>query len=561
MALHPKVIDLTLDRVWRLLRALGNPQDRLPSVIHLAGTNGKGSTQAMIRSGLEGAGRTVHAYTSPHLAKFHERIRIAGELISEAALTELLDRCYSANGGETITYFEITTCAALQGFAEHAADYTLLETGMGGRLDVTNVVDKPAACVLTPIDLDHQQFLGDTLAKIAFEKAGILKRGVTAIVGPQPEEALEVIERQAAKIGADLRIHGQHWHVTTEAGRLVYQDETGLLDLPLPCLPGPHQIQNAGAAIATLRHLGQGEDACTAAMLQAYWPARMQRLRQGRLIDSLPGHEIWLDGGHNPAAGRAIAATLATLPKRDTHIICGMLNTKDVTGFLAPIAAHCASLTTVTIPNEINAVSSADLAEVGRSCAIPSREASDVHAALQDLSQSHPQARILICGSLACATGIERLWHGRGRGDKPNLRFIDRINERNKAFGLAGICAPEQWDIIEHQNLGLSYQSEIIRRPQGGTTELCKRHSGNSIAKFWNHHPAGFHLKGKGLPRPPGQIHPDLIHTSPRSRVVGRKITALPRHPVLAIIRRRGQLMHHHFLLQQRDEGQKKLPV
>ncbi|MBT6863763.1 MAG: bifunctional folylpolyglutamate synthase/dihydrofolate synthase, partial [Planktomarina temperata] len=357
MALHPKVIDLTLDRVWRLLRALGNPQDRLPSVIHLAGTNGKGSTQAMIRAGLEGAGQTVHAYTSPHLAKFHERIRIAGELISEAALTELLDRCYSANGGETITYFEITTCAALQGFAEHAADYTLLETGMGGRLDVTNVVNKPAACVLTPIDLDHQQFLGDTLAKIAFEKAGILKRGVTAIVGPQPEEALEVIERQAAKIGADLRIYGQHWHVTTEAGRLVYQDETGLLDLPLPCLPGPHQIQNAGAAIATLRYLGQGEEACTAAMLQAYWPARMQRLRQGRLVDSLPGHEIWLDGGHNPAAGRAIAATLATLPKRDTHIICGMLNTKDVTGFLAPIAAHCASLTTVTIPNEINAIS------------------------------------------------------------------------------------------------------------------------------------------------------------------------------------------------------------
>ena len=408
MALHPKIIDLTLDRVWRLLRALDNPQDRLPPVIHLAGTNGKGSTQAMIRAGLEGVGQTVHAYTSPHLAKFHERIRIAGELISEAALTELLDRCYSANSGETITYFEITTCAALQSFAENAADYTLLETGMGGRFDVTNVVDKPAACVLTPIDLDHQQFLGDTLAKIAFEKAGILKRGVTAIVGPQPEEALEVIERQAAKIGADLRICGQHWHVTNEAGRLIYQDETGLLDLPMPCLLGPHQIQNAGAAITTLRYLGQGEEACIAAMLQAYWPARMQRLRHGPLVASLPDHELWLDGGHNPAAGRAIAATLATLPKRDTHIVCGMLNTKDVKGFLAPIAAHCASLTTVTIQNEINAVPSADLAEVGRSCAIPSSQASDVHAALQDLSQRHPQTRILICGSLYLAGHVLR---------------------------------------------------------------------------------------------------------------------------------------------------------
>ena len=408
MALHPKVIDLTLDRVWRLLRALGNPQDRLPPVIHLAGTNGKGSTQAMIRAGLEGAGRRVHAYTSPHLARFHERICIAGDLISEAALTELLDRCYSANGGETITYFEITTCAALQGFAEHAADYTLLETGMGGRLDVTNVVEAPAACVLTPIDLDHQQFLGDTLAKIAFEKAGVLKRGVTAIVGPQPEEALEVIEGQAAKIGANLQIYGQHWHVSTEMGHLIYQDETGLLDLPLPCLPGPHQIQNAGAAIATLRYLGQSEEACIAAMSQAYWPARMQRLREGQLVDSLPGHEIWLDGGHNPAAGRAIAATLATLPKRETHIICGMLNTKDVKGFLAPIAAHCASLTTVTIPNEINAVTAVDLAEVGRSCAIASREARDVQAALKDLSQRHPRSRILICGSLYLAGHIMR---------------------------------------------------------------------------------------------------------------------------------------------------------
>ena len=217
-----------------------------------------------------------------------------------------------------------------------------------------------------------------------------------------------MIEGQAAKIGANLQIYGQHWHVSTEMGRLIYQDETGLLDLPLPCLPGPHQIQNAGAAIATLRYLGQSEEACIAAMSQAYWPARMQRLREGPLVDSLPGHEIWLDGGHNPAAGRAIAATLATLPKRETHIICGMLNTKDVKGFLAPISAHCASLTTVTIPNEINAVTAADLAEVGRSCAIASREARDVQTALQDLSRRHPRARILICGSLYLAGHVMR---------------------------------------------------------------------------------------------------------------------------------------------------------
>ena len=408
MSLHPKVIDLTLDRVWRLLAALGNPQDRLPPVIHLAGTNGKGSTQAMLRAGMEGVGHVVHAYTSPHLAKFHERIRIAGTLISEQALIEKLDSCYAANNGETITYFEITTCAALQAFTETHADYTLLETGMGGRLDVTNVVTRPAACIITPVDLDHQQFLGDTLAKIAFEKAGILKSGITAIIGPQPEDALEVIERQAAKVGAPLLVHGQHWHVSVEAERLIYQDETGLLDLPLPNLTGPHQIQNAGATIATLRYLGMDEIACTAAISQANWPARMQRLRTGPLLKNLSSNEVWLDGGHNPAAGRAIAATLSSLAKRETHIICGMINTKDVKGFLAPISPHCKSLTTITIPNEPNAVSAPDLANFGRSCGLTSFEGIDVEKVLQDLSKRHPEARILICGSLYLAGHVLR---------------------------------------------------------------------------------------------------------------------------------------------------------
>ncbi|MFN7052143.1 MAG: bifunctional folylpolyglutamate synthase/dihydrofolate synthase, partial [Gemmobacter sp.] len=314
MAFHPKIIDLTLDRVQRMLAALGHPEGRLPPVIHIAGTNGKGSTQAMIRAGLEQQGKRVHAYTSPHLAWFHERIRLAGALISEEALAQLLDECVTANGGEEITFFEITTCAALLAFARIPADYTLLEVGLGGRLDATNVVDRPALTIITPVSIDHQQYLGETLAEIAGEKAGILKRGVPCIVGPQDEAGLAVIEARAARLGAPLLAYGQHWHVGTERGRLIYQDETGLLDLPLPNLPGPHQIQNAGAALAALRHLGADEAACEAAVTRAFWPARMQRLTYGPLVDAVPGVELWLDGGHNPAGGAAIAATLAQMP-------------------------------------------------------------------------------------------------------------------------------------------------------------------------------------------------------------------------------------------------------
>jgi dihydrofolate synthase/folylpolyglutamate synthase len=253
MALHPKIIDLTLDRVWALLDKLGNPQEHMPPVIHIAGTNGKGSTQAMIRAGLEAAGQSVHAYTSPHLARFHERIRLGGTLISEAYLTEILDECYAANGGAAITYFEITTCAAILAFARTPADYTLIEVGLGGRLDSTNVMDAPAMTVITPVSIDHQQFLGETLPEIAGEKAGIIKRGVPCVVGPQQDASLDVIEARAARLGAPVLAYGQQWHVSTERGRLVYQDETGLLDLPMPALLGAHQVQNAGAAIAALR--------------------------------------------------------------------------------------------------------------------------------------------------------------------------------------------------------------------------------------------------------------------------------------------------------------------
>ncbi len=408
MALHPKIIDLTLDRVWRILAALDHPERRLPPVIHLAGTNGKGSTQAMIRAGLEGVGNSVHAYTSPHLARFHERIRVAGAFISEAALSDVLDRCVTANGSEAITYFEITTAAALLAFTETAADYVLLETGLGGRLDATNVVEKPALTVITPISIDHTQFLGETLAEIASEKAGIIKRGVPCVVGPQPDAAMAVIEAQAEKLGAPLLAQGQHWHVWEERGRLVYQDETGLLDLPLPALIGPHQIDNAGAAIAALRALGANETACEKAMTDVFWPARMQRLKQGPLVDAAGQAELWLDGGHNPAAGDMLAKVLSDLPPRPTFLICGMLNTKDVAGFLRPLARVAQRLVAVSIPGETNTLAGEDTADHARHVGLEASVAPDLMAALTDITTQSPNARIMICGSLYLAGYVLR---------------------------------------------------------------------------------------------------------------------------------------------------------
>jgi len=406
MSLHPKIIDLTLDRVWRLLAALDHPERRLPPVVHLAGTNGKGSTQAFMRAGLEGAGQRVHAYTSPHLARFHERIRLAGDLISEPALSAVLDRCYAANNGETITYFEITTVAGLLAFAETPADYTLLETGLGGRLDATNVVDQPALTVLTPISIDHTQFLGDTLAAIAGEKAGILKRGVPCVVGPQPDEALAVIEARAAALGAPLLAHGQHWHFYEERGRLVVQDENGLVDLPLPALIGPHQLENAAAAVVALRTLGYGEEACVAAVENVTWPARMQRLKTGPLIDAAGDAELWLDGGHNPAAGEMLAGVLADLPPRPTHLICGMLNTKDITGYLRPLAGVADGLIAVPIPGEANTLPADVTAEAAAQVRLDASTAPDVETAIRRITADQPGARILICGSLYLAGDI-----------------------------------------------------------------------------------------------------------------------------------------------------------
>ena len=408
MALHPKVIDLTLDRMWRLLENLGNPQNDLPPVIHIAGTNGKGSTQAMIRAGLEAAGKKVHAYTSPHLARFHERIRLAGELINEDHLTEILDECYAKNGGETITYFEITTAAAILAMARTPADYTLLEVGLGGRLDATNVIDKPLLSIITPISIDHEQFLGNTLTKIAGEKAGIIKRRCPVIVAPQPEEATDVIEATAEQHHAQIIARGQHWHIDTERDGLMFQDETGVVQLPRPNLPGDHQIENAGTAVAALRHLGFNNEVCEAAVSQAHWPARMQKLNTGPIIDSAPHAEIWLDGGHNPAAGQAIGHHLGTLAKRPTYLICGMLNTKDISGYLNPIAPHVEKLIAVSIPGELNTLPAADTAAAARDVGMQAETADNVLTATRDIVKNDPNARILICGSLYLAGNILR---------------------------------------------------------------------------------------------------------------------------------------------------------
>ncbi|WP_417269419.1 bifunctional folylpolyglutamate synthase/dihydrofolate synthase [Celeribacter sp.] len=408
MSLHPKVIDLVLDRVWTLLAALGHPERNLPPVIHIAGTNGKGSTQAMIRAGLEAVGKSVHAYTSPHLARFHERIRVAGDLISEAELQAVLQECEAANDGAPITYFEITTVAALLAFARTQADYTLLEVGLGGRLDATNVVERPALSIITPISIDHTQFLGDTLTAIAGEKAGIIKRGVPVVVGPQPDEAMEVIEDRAMRLGAPLLAYGQQWHVWEERGRLIFQDEQGLRDLPLPNLIGAHQLQNAGAAIAALRHLEMGDTAYEAAVTAAEWPARMQRLRKGPLAEVAPEAELWLDGGHNPAAGIALAAALDGLPKRPTYMVCGMLNTKDIAGYLRPLAAHAEALYAVSIAGEANTLPAAETAAQARAVGLVAQEMTSVAEAVKQITAKDPNARILICGSLYLAGNVLR---------------------------------------------------------------------------------------------------------------------------------------------------------
>ena len=408
MSLHPKVIDLSLDRMHRILAALGHPERHIPPVIHVAGTNGKGSTVAMIRAGLESAGLKVHVYTSPHLAWFHERIRLAGDLISEDMLAATLEECETANAGQPITFFEITTAAAFLAFSRVEADFTLLEVGLGGRLDATNVTDDPRLTVLTPISVDHTQYLGETIEAIAGEKAGILKRGAPCILAPQPPEVREVVQDRADALRAPLRIANQDWQSRREGDALIYQDDHGLMDLPLPVLPGPHQIENAGTAIAALRELGFGRIEARAAVTEAEWPARMQRLTHGPLVDAAAGCELWLDGGHNPAGGQAVAATLAMLAPRPVHLVCGMLNTKDVLGYMQPLSRAADSLIAVAIPGEPNTLPAPETAAYAAEAGLPTSTADDVMAAVTRIADEHPGARILICGSLYLAGRVLR---------------------------------------------------------------------------------------------------------------------------------------------------------
>jgi dihydrofolate synthase/folylpolyglutamate synthase len=420
-ALHPKRIDLSLDRVQRLLSALGNPERKLPPVIHVAGTNGKGSTVAFLRAILEASGQRVHTYTSPHLVRFNERFRVAakdeGILVSDEELSATLEECERVNAGAPITVFEITTAVGMMLFARHPADVMVMEVGLGGRLDATNVIDAPLATVITPIAIDHTDFLGDTLEKIAAEKAGIIKPGVPAIIAAQPRAALAVIERQAARWRAPLKIAGEDWTATEERGRLVYQDEAGLIDLPAPKLYGRHQFENAGVAIATLRTLQSmriAPAAYEAGMVKAEWPARMQRLAQGKLVDlTPPGSELWLDGGHNPEGGRAIAAALADLEERVSRplvIIAGMLATKDCAGFLRNFTGLARRLIAVPVPQAEKGMPAEAVADAARAIGLAATSRDNLAQALDAVRKLDldPPPRILITGSLYLAGDVLR---------------------------------------------------------------------------------------------------------------------------------------------------------
>jgi len=414
LALHPKRIDLSLGRIERLLAALDHPQRKLPPLIHVAGTNGKGSTIAFMRAILEAAGKRVHVYTSPNLVHLNERFRLGrdggGKFVADAALAEALAECEARNGDAPITVFEIETAAAFLLFARQSADILLLEVGLGGRLDATNVVERPLASVITRVSVDHRDFLGDTIEEIAAEKAGILKRGVPAVIASQMREALAVIERQAGRMRAPLSIAGESWTATEERGRLVYQDNDGLLDLPAPKLYGRHQFENAGTAIAALRVAGLKLPvaAFEAGMVKVEWPARMQRLAHGKLPPLLPPEsELWLDGGHNADGGRAVADALADLEERVSRplvLVVGMLSTKDSEGFLRNFSGLARRIITVPIHQD-NAVPAEALAGIAQTIGIPAVARDNVESALTVAGKLdlHPAPRVLITGSLYLA--------------------------------------------------------------------------------------------------------------------------------------------------------------
>jgi dihydrofolate synthase/folylpolyglutamate synthase len=415
-ALHPKRIDLGLERMHRLLERLDHPERKLAPVIHVAGTNGKGSTIAYLRAILEAANLRVHVYTSPYLVRINECFRLGraggGVLVDDDELRAALEHCERANAGAPITIFEIETAAAFCLFAQHPADVVLLEVGLGGRLDATNVIDAPLATVIAPVSMDHTEFLGDTLMMIAFEKAAIIKRDVPAICAEQTPEAIAVIEAQAKRMHAPLHIAGQDWHVNVERGRLVYQDDRGLMDLAAPKLFGRHQFDNAGLAIATLRALETFKiepAAFEAGIVNAEWPARMQRLAAGALVEQAPpGCEIWLDGGHNAEGGRVVAAALGDLEERVSRplvVIAGMMANKDAGAFLANFAGLTRHIIAVQIPDRDNAMPPDRLADATRQLGMRVETSASVEAALRSLARLAYEVppRILITGSLYLA--------------------------------------------------------------------------------------------------------------------------------------------------------------
>jgi len=415
-ALHPNRIDLSLDRMHRLLEQLDHPERKVPPVIHVAGTNGKGSTVAYLRAMLEAAGLRVHAYTSPYLVRINESFRLGrpggGVLVNDDELLAAFDDCERINAGAPLTFFEAKTAVAFGLFARHPADVLLLEVGLGGRLDSTNVIEAPLASVITSISMDHTEFLGDSLQAIAGEKAAIIKRGVPVISADQPREVMAVIEQQARRMRAPLFAAGESWHVSVECGRLVYQDERGLMDLAAPKLFGRHQFDNAGLAIATLRAIASlkiRSAAFEAGIVSAEWLARMQRISSGRLIGlGPPGCEIWLDGGHNAEGGRVVAAALGDLEERVSRplvVIAGMMANKDAGAFLANFAGLTRHIMAVAIPDQPNAMPPERLADAARALGMRVENAASVEAALQALARLAYEVppRILITGSLYLA--------------------------------------------------------------------------------------------------------------------------------------------------------------
>jgi dihydrofolate synthase / folylpolyglutamate synthase len=405
LGLHPKLIDLSLERMKRLLAALGDPQDAMPNIIHVAGTNGKGSTLAFMRAFLETGGKSVNVFSKPHLVRFNERIRVKGALIDDDALIALLEECERINAGQSITYFEITTAAAFLAFARQPADYTLIETGLGGRFDASNVFAKPLVTAITPVSLDHQHFLGDTVAKIAFEKAGIFKPRVPAVLAPQMSEAETVLAARATEIGAPLYRFGQEWRAWPSNAGLHYESRRWKLDLPPPGLLGRHQYDNAGTALACLDRAGLvlGPGTLADGVRAVAWPARLEPLKQGRLVSLLPtGWELWLDGGHNQAGGAALGAMAREWQDKPLRLVFGMLESHDAVAFLKPLAPSVAGIVTIAVPGEASTRSAENAADAARQAGITADTAPDIAAALQKSAVGAP-GRVLICGSLYLA--------------------------------------------------------------------------------------------------------------------------------------------------------------